>query len=54
MISKNTNFFPFSYDGKNVSLFLNSDKQKVFVACMPVVFKKTNYWRAPKRIKLEV
>ena len=39
-ISKNTNFFPFSYDDKNVSLFLNSDKQKVFVACIPVVFKK--------------
>ena len=29
-----------SYDGKNVSLFFNSDKQKVFVACMPVVLKK--------------
>ena len=37
-ISKKTNFFPFSYDGKNVSLFLNSDKQKVFVTCMSVVF----------------
>ena len=35
--SKKT-FFRFADDGKNVSLFLNSDKQKVFVACMPVVF----------------
>ena len=39
-ISKNTNFFRFADDGKNVSLFLNSDKQKVFVACMPVIFLK--------------
>ena len=33
-------FSHFTDDGKNVSLFLNSDKQKVFVACMPVVFFK--------------
>ena len=38
-----------------MSLFLNSDKQKVFfVACMPVVLKKKNSWGAPKKIKLEV
>ena len=34
---KNTNFFRFADDSKNMSLFFNSNKQKIFVACMPVV-----------------
>ena len=39
--SKYTNFFHFADDGKKtcLSFSTNSDKQKVFVACMSVVFK---------------
>ena len=51
---KNALIFRFANNDKNVSLFLNSDKQKVFMACMPVVFLKTFLWQASKKIKLEV
>ena len=45
----NTNFFHFVDNGKNLSLFLNSDKQKVFVACMSQSspFKAHDRARAP-------